>query len=122
LLTRRGRPAAVVRLLRFAAPVADQAGLDASARAANLAGRLAARPGGQRRLAAGGRPVLVLICDDVLTTGATLAEARRALRSVGVPVIGAATLAATRRKVPQKVPREVPEKVPQKVPIRGGIG
>jgi len=99
-LTRPGRPAIALRLLRYAEPVADQAGLDATERAANLAGRLAVHPRGHRRLAAYERPVLVLLCDDVLTTGATLAESHRALRAAGIPVAAAATLAATRRTVP----------------------
>lgn len=98
-LAARHRTVTVARLLRVARPVADQAGLDAEARAANLAGRLAVRAGAQAALARSGRPVLVLLCDDVVTTGATLAEAQRALRAVGVPAAAAATLAATRKRV-----------------------
>jgi predicted amidophosphoribosyltransferase len=93
-----GQPASVARLLRIAAPVVDQAGLDAAARAANLSGHLAVGARGLRRLARAGSPIRVLLCDDVLTTGATLAEAQRALTAVGVPAAAAATLAATRRR------------------------
>jgi predicted amidophosphoribosyltransferase len=72
--------------------VADQAGLDTSGRARNLAGALAAR-----RCADGLRVVVV---DDVVTTGATLAEATRALRAAGAEVLGAAVVAATVRRRP----------------------
>jgi predicted amidophosphoribosyltransferase len=84
----------VVRGLTHARAVRDQAGLGTRARAANLAGALRAVP---RRVSAlrGGTVVLV---DDVVTSGATLAEAARALGAAGVPVLGAAVVAATRRR------------------------
>jgi predicted amidophosphoribosyltransferase len=73
----------------------DSAGLTVDERRANLAGAMtAARP---PPLAAG-RSALVL--DDVVTTGATLAEAARALRAAGWPVAGAAVVAATPRRYP----------------------
>ncbi|MFJ8668961.1 ComF family protein [Streptomyces sp. NPDC093600] len=80
-LRRSGRAARVIPLLRQRREVADQAGLGARGRLANLAGALEVVPGGAR-LAGRGRVVLV---DDLMTTGASLAEAARALRAVHPP-------------------------------------
>lgn len=77
-------------LLVHARSVADQSGLDAAGREANLAGALRSR-----RPLHGLRVVLV---DDVVTTGATLAEAARALRAAGAQVHAAAVVAATARR------------------------
>jgi predicted amidophosphoribosyltransferase len=99
-LTASGRPAHCAPLLRTRPGVADQSGLDAGARAVNLAGAFRTHPPGLRRLARSGRPVHVVVCDDVLTTGATAAEAQRALRAVGLPPTAAVAVAATRRRTP----------------------
>lgn len=72
----------------------DQAGLSAQQRAGNLAGAFAARSRWAERLT--DQPVILV--DDVLTTGSTLAEACRALASRGIPVLGCAVVAATRRR------------------------
>lgn len=75
-------------LLRPVREVADSAGLGAAERAANLRGALAAR-----------RPLdglRVLVVDDVVTTGASLREAVRAVRAAGGLVHGVATVAVTR--------------------------
>jgi predicted amidophosphoribosyltransferase len=89
-LRRCGIPARAAPVLVPARTVADQAGLDARARADNLAGALRCR----HRL--DGRVVVVV--DDVVTSGATLAEATRALTAAGARVLGAATVAATLRR------------------------
>ncbi|MCS5716339.1 phosphoribosyltransferase family protein [Herbiconiux sp. CPCC 205716] len=83
-----GRPAR--RGLVLVRDVADQAGLGVEERRANLEGalRASARLAGRR----------VLIVDDVVTTGATIGEARRALEAVGGEVAGAVCLAYTRRR------------------------
>lgn len=73
--------------------VADQAGLGHRARAANLEHAMAVR--GRWRPVVAGATCLVL--DDVLTTGATLLEAARALRAGGAAHVAVVTVAATRR-------------------------
>jgi predicted amidophosphoribosyltransferase len=100
LLRRQGYDARRARLLVSRGAVADQAGLDATARAANLAGSMFCPTDRLRRIA--GRPAHVVVCDDVLTTGATAREAQRALETVGLHVAGIATAAATRRRSPPR--------------------
>ncbi|MET1005971.1 MAG: phosphoribosyltransferase family protein, partial [Propionibacteriaceae bacterium] len=81
----------VARLLSLARRLQDQAGLGAAARRENLSGGF--RTTG-RALPRGS---VVVIVDDVVTTGSSLTEAARALRAARVPVLGAATVAATVR-------------------------
>ncbi len=89
-LRRAGWAARLVPVLRQRRVVADQAALPAAERLANLAGALRAVPGAERLLAAG--PVVVV--DDLVTTGASLAEASRAVAAAGGRVVGAAVVAA----------------------------
>jgi predicted amidophosphoribosyltransferase len=92
-----GIDAKAVRLLAIRGVPADQAGLNAAQRAANLTGTMWSPSRLLTRIAPGARAASVVICDDVLTTGATAAEAQRALGAVGIRAAGIATVAATRR-------------------------
>ncbi|MBO8195355.1 ComF family protein [Streptomyces oryzae] len=82
-LRREGMAARVLPVLRQRRRVVDQSGLTAAQRTANLAGALEMVPGGERLLDAG-RVVLV---DDVMTTGVSLAEAARALGGGGTAAV-----------------------------------
>lgn len=76
---RRCRVAArVLPVLRQRRAVADQSGLNSRQRMENLAGALAVVPAGAGLLSGG--PVVLV--DDLMTTGASLAEAARAVRAV----------------------------------------
>ncbi|PKI92015.1 ComF family protein [Actinomycetales bacterium SN12] len=87
LLVRRAG-ATAHRLLVPARQTGDQRGLGREARAHNVAGSMRAA----RR---GHGPVVIV--DDVVTTGATLDEAARALRAAGFVPVCAVALAATPR-------------------------
>ncbi|HVE62368.1 MAG TPA: phosphoribosyltransferase family protein [Mycobacteriales bacterium] len=69
----------------------DQVGLGAAARAANTAGAFAVLGDGRRWC----HPVILV--DDLMTTGSTLAEAARALTEAGVRPHGAAVVASRRK-------------------------
>ncbi|WP_248961762.1 ComF family protein [Sphaerisporangium perillae] len=128
-LRARGWPVTPAPLLAQARRVSDQAGLSAPERAANLGGAFRVRPArraAERPAQEPWAPVaspattsvaapaaalpaapadagvavpVVVLVDDVVTTGTTLAEAARALRREGVAVPLAVTLAATSRRV-----------------------
>jgi predicted amidophosphoribosyltransferase len=74
-------------------PYGGQKGLGRGARARRVRGSMRARSGPWAARVEG-RPCIIV--DDVLTTGATLAEAARALRAAGALVGGAVVVAATR--------------------------
>jgi predicted amidophosphoribosyltransferase len=102
-----GHRVRVVRLLAQRGVVLDQAGLTSAERAANLTGSMGVRAPAREALARSGEPVSLVVCDDVLTTGATAREAQRALEDSGLPVRAVVSMAATRRRAPPG-PRALP--------------
>jgi len=96
-IARRAVPRAdhglAARALRHTRRVADQAGLGVAGRAENQRGAIVAHPRMRGR-----RVVLV---DDVVTTGATLREAVRALADAGAETVAIAVVARTERRFPQ---------------------
>lgn len=107
LLRHQGWTVSAVRLLRSRPGVLDQAGLDAAARAVNLAGSMTCPSPGLRRLARRQARAVALVCDDVITTGATAREAQRALEAVGLHVAAIAAVAATVKRGPAPAPPPV---------------
>jgi predicted amidophosphoribosyltransferase len=92
------RYAEIARPLRALSRV-DSASLDAAGRAAAAENSLRIRPSriGVSRHGSTMRGTLVVV-DDIVTTGATLAAITARLREVNMQVTGAAVLAATRRR------------------------
>jgi predicted amidophosphoribosyltransferase len=89
-LRRAGLPTRVWSGLRLVRRPLDQSELGRYDRMANLAGAMeAAGPGAFGR---------IVVVDDIVTTGATLAEAVRACAAAGHPPEAAATVAATTRR------------------------
>lgn len=100
VLAAQGRRTGVAPCLHLARRARDSVGLDAAARAANLAAaiRFDARAGPP----AGSHAVFL---DDVLTSGATFAGSCRALAANGVILVGALVLAAVPELRPQHLAR-----------------
>jgi predicted amidophosphoribosyltransferase len=88
-LANAGMEAAVAPALRMAAGVRDSVGLPAAARQANLAGRVLLRRTGMPPT---GTPVVLV--DDVVTTGATVAACVAALLRAGIDTPAIVVLAA----------------------------
>ena len=108
-----GWQVAVVPAVSHARAVRDSAGLNAGDRARNLAGAFVVDPRAARRLA-GRRVVLV---DDLITTGATLAECSRALSAVDATPIACATIAATQRHSPRGSAQQALWALPSQVQV-----
>lgn len=93
----------VGQLLEQRGAVHDQAGLTAGQRRANLTGSMGVRSTARGALGRDAAPVAIVVCDDVLTTGATAREAQRALEVSGLPVRAVVTVAATRKRLRSRV-------------------
>jgi predicted amidophosphoribosyltransferase len=89
-----GLDLAVANILRHRRPVSDQATLTQKQRIANLAGALEVTPPSTIQ----NHPTVVV--DDIITSGATLTEATRALRAAGAQVVAAAVVATTPKTTP----------------------
>lgn len=80
----------VLDILQHVRAVKDQSQLNSQQRTSNIAGALSASlNAAQCDLPGNIRPQIIV--DDLITTGATLVEAIRALRTAGFPVLGAVT-------------------------------
>lgn len=88
-LASAGQAAAVAPALRLDRRARDSVGLDAEGRKANLMGRLRAVPAGAPPR---GTPVVLL--DDVITTGATVAACTSVLAEEGLPVVAVVAFTA----------------------------
>lgn len=100
LLRAGGTDAVGLRMLRPRPGVEDQAGLGAAERRANLDGSLCCPAEAVHRLRARRARARLVVCDDVITTGATAREAQRALEVAGLEVAAIAAVAATQRRWP----------------------
>ena len=88
-LANAGMAAAVAPALRMATGVRDSVGLHAAARQANLAGRVLLRPTGMPPT-----DTSVVLVDDLVTTGATVAACVAALVRAGIDTPAIVVLAA----------------------------
>lgn len=77
-------------ILQHTRTVREQSQLDAQARTHNIAGAFCVSLNSSKSATLGNTQPLIIV-DDLITTGATLAEAIRALTTAGYAVIGAVT-------------------------------
>ncbi len=79
-----------IQILQHQRAVRDQSQLNSQQRNRNIAGAFSATLNLAKATDSGNIGPLIIV-DDLVTTGSTLAEAIRALRAAGFPVIGAVT-------------------------------
>jgi predicted amidophosphoribosyltransferase len=95
-----GGTALICPALRPAGVLADAAGLSAAQRRASRVGAFAVHAAYTKWVADRAGMLTVVVVDDLVTTGATLAEAARALAAAGVRCHAGAVVAATLRNHP----------------------
>ncbi len=78
-------------LLTHGRKVRDQSALNIVDRSENVSGAFAVNPEFTAQFSAGNTGPKIIVIDDLITTGATLSEAIRALRTAGFTVLGAVT-------------------------------
>jgi predicted amidophosphoribosyltransferase len=71
--------------------VRDQSQLNIAQRSQNISGAFAVSPQFSALISPGNIAPKLIVIDDLITTGATLTEAIRALRTAGFTVLGAVT-------------------------------
>lgn len=100
VLSRAGLPCRVRPELGHGRRVSDQSGLGEADRWENLKGAMVVRRrvGDAGARGAGAGPGVRVVVDDLTTTGASLAEACRALEAAGIPASACAVVAATPRR------------------------
>lgn len=109
---RRGRPIVIRGALRARPGRRSQVGLGASARQANAA-LVEVRP--RARAVLRGREVILV--DDIVTTGATVAAAVGAIEAAGASVVEVVALCVVgRRDATESRSRLMPERAPERVP------
>jgi len=79
-----------IKILQHQRAVRDQSKLNSQQRNRNIAGAFSTTYNLAKAASSGNTGPLIIV-DDLVTTGATLAEAIRALRGAGFSVIGAVT-------------------------------